>query len=623
MKNNLLGQLLEQRGESLNDAPSYSNLGQLIRRAGVRGGAEFERIKALPKRDWETDPRLEELIDALTDWLLVRETPCEGGSWERGVCSVCFSPRRLRRHQAKALQELHDYGRLLADFPVGEGKTLVSFLAPVVLAHSLDTTPEHLRPLLLLPANLEGKTIKEFRLLANHWGGYRKTERLSYEKLSRKKQVDFLDRYEPLLIMADEAYALKNPRGARAKRIRRYRKARPEVAFLPLTGTFFKDTIHDYAHLSEWALRDLSPVPHHEGDAYVELMDWGNAVDVDPKEARLAAGMLAEFCPSPPQSIDELRAALAIRRNQTPGWVRVSSSGVDASLTLQGLKFDDYAAHVEGKFKALRESYETPDGIAFTEPSKLWNYLKCCSSGFWYRYDPLPPEHWKDARRTWGAFVRDILKYNKQRWDTGEQVALACYQGKLDSYGAFEEWSKVKSEYIPEDHKHTEWFDDSFIEWCVKWLESEKSLLFTSQIAVGERLKKLTGLPYFHTGGLDPDFGSIEDWRGGPAIASVDSNKKGRNIQHLWHKACVVGGLASGPDAEQLIGRLHRPGTRADVVEFTFPYGCLEVFETIHRAREQAKAADNPMHKLIRCDFLVENLLDAEAWKGQRWQKSS
>lgn len=247
----------------------------------------------------------------------------------------------------------------------------------------------------------------------------------------------------------------------------------------------------------------------------------------------------------------------------------------------------------------------------------------CCSSGFWYRYDPLPPTVWKEARREWGKFVRDIIAHNKHHWDTGFQIALACQQGKLASYGVYEEWEKVKGLYNPEDHKQTEWFDDSFIKWCVKWLEKEKSVLFTSQIAVGQRLKKITGLPYFHHGGIDSDFGSIEDWKGGPAIASVDSNKRGRNIQHLWHKACVVGGLSSGPDAEQLLGRLHRSGTEADVVEFTFPYGCLEVFETLHKAREQAKFADNPLHKLILSDFLVESLKDAERWKGARWQKSS
>lgn len=625
MPNLLLTQLLSQRGETLGDTLSYSNLGKLVRRSGVTGRAEFARIRALPRRTWEDDPQLEELTDAITRWLLVKKDPCPGGLWQERkggvVCSVCRSPRRLRPHQAKGLQELHDYGHFFADFPVGEGKTLVSFLAPVVLARSLGV--DEVKTLLLLPANLEGKTVKEFRNLAHHWGGYRSIERLSYEKFSRLKQVDFLERFQPRLIMADEAYALKNASGARAKRIRRYRKTHPDVVFLPLTGTPWKDSLHDYAHLSEWALKELSPVPHHTDDSYVELCDWANCVDVTPRETRLAAGVLAAFCPSPPQSVDDVRAGLAVWRNQTPGWVRVSSSGVDASLTLQGHKFDSFPSHVDDKFKALRESYETPDGLAFTEPAKLWSYLMCCSAGFWYRYDPQPPEDWKKARRAWGAFVRDIIHHNRQQWDTEGQISLACKQGKLASYGVYEDWMKVKGQYRPEDHKRTEWFDDSFIQWCVEWMDKTKSVLFTSLIAVGDRLKKETGRPYFHEGGLDPDFGTIEDWKGGAAIASVGSNKKGRNIQHLWHKACVVGGLTSAPDAEQLIGRLHRPGTEADVVEYTLPYGCLEVFETLHKSREQAKFADNPHHKLCMSDFLVESSLEAERWKGSRWQKSS
>jgi len=644
----LLHRLLAAKGEKLEDTLSYSNLGKLVRRTGVRGGSEFDRIKALPRRIWEEDPDLERLIDGLTERLLYNKDACPGHVWiericskckkhDKGlckgakwiapkggvVCSGCKSPRRLRPHQAKGLQELHDYGRLLADFPVGEGKTLVSFVAPVVLAMGLGCTPEELAPVLLLPANLEGKTVKEFARLACHWDGYRKIERLSYEKLSREKQVNYFERMQPKLVLADEAYALKNVSGARAKRLRRWLESAPTTVFLPLTGTPWKDTVHDYAHLSEWALKDLSPVPHHKDGAYLELADWANCVDVEPRETRLAAGVLAEFCKTPPTSVEDVRAALAVWRNQTPSWVRVSSSGVDASLTLQGVKFDDYPAHVEQKFKRLRESYETPDGLAFTEPSKQHNYLKCCSSEFWYRYDPPPPERWKKARRAWGSLVRDTIAHNKHHWDTELQVARACARGQLVHHGVYSDWVKIRPSYNPEDHKLTEWFGDSFIQWCIKWLEKEKSILFTSQIAVGERLKAETGLPYFHNGGLDPQFGSIEDWKGGPCIASVDSNKKGRNIQHLWHKACVVGGLASGPDAEQLIGRLHRPGTEADVVEYTFPYGCLEVFETLHRSREQAKFADSPTHKLILGDFLVESLDDSAKWKGSRWQKSS
>lgn len=627
-QNRLLSQLLGQTGESLSDAVSYSSLGKLVRRHGVKGGLEYERIKNLPKRDWEQDPELKQLIDALTDRLLVNKDPCKGGEWVKrqgGVtCSICRSPQRLRPHQAKGLGELYDFGKFLADFPVGEGKTLVSFLAPVVLALRLEVPVEEVRPLLLLPANLDDKTVKEFKNLANHWDGYRRIERLSYEKFSREKQVDFLERYSPRLIMADEAYALKNPSGPRAKRLRRYMKAQPDTCFLPLTGTPWKDSLRDYAHLSEWALKDLSPVPHHTGAAFVEMCDWANAIDVKPRETRLAPGVLAEFCQSEPQSVDDVRAALCIRRNQTPGWLRVNTSGVDASLEIIGHKFDKYPAHVEDKFEALREKpYQTPDGLVFTEPQKLWNYLKCCSAGFWYRYDPPPPEAWKKARRQWGSFVWDVLAHNKQQWDTEFQVAQACARGQLKHGGLYEHWKKIKPTYRPEDHKRTEWFDDSFLQWCVKWLEKEKSILFTSFIAVGERLKKETGLPYFHEGGIDPTHGSIEDWKGGPCIASVDSNKKGRNIQHLWHQACVVGGLTSGPDAEQLIGRLHRPGTEADLVKYTFPYGCLEVFETLHKAREQAKFADNANHKLMVCDFLVESLEDAQDWKGARWQKSS
>lgn len=589
---------LAQLGLTRADLKANTNEGKAVRRYGVRPGQEHSRIKTLPRRRWEESPDLEQFIEAMTAWL---KTP-------QGT-------QRLRPHQAVGLQELHDYGRFVADFPVGEGKTLVTFLAPVVL--------EAQRPLLLVPANLVEKTFKEFRKLAEHWNGRRDIEILSYEKLSREKQADFLERFQPDLILCDEVYSLKSTRSGRTKRVKRYMKAHPETKFLPLSGTFWKNSVHDYAHISEWAMKDLSPVPHTQGAAFMELQEWANAVDVKPKEQRMAAGALAEFCSTPPVTVDDVRAALAKRRNETPGWVRVSSRGVDASLVLQGIKFDEYTSDIDKKFADLRENWQTPTGIVFAEPQKLWQYLRQCSMEFEYFLDPQPPEEWLLCRKAAGAFVRDILStnYRNRHFDTEMQVWLACARGEIIHHGLYDRWKAVRPLYDPAKHRHTHWFGDSVLKRCLAWLESEKGVLFTPFVAVGQKLQEMSGLPYFAEGGLDSKFGSIEDYKGGPCIASLESNKRGRNLQDRWSRALVVGGVGSGPDAEQLIGRMHRTGQEADAVQYDFLYGCIETLEQLYKAKEEAKFSNDPNHKLILGDWNIDELEDVEEPGSARWCK--
>ena len=72
---------------------------------------------------------------------------------------------------------------------------------------------------------------------------------------------------------------------------------------------------------------------------------------------------------------------------------------------------------------------------------------------------------------------------------------------------------------------------------------------------------------------------------------------------------------------KQLIGRFHRSGQEEDEVEFTFSYGCLETLEALYKARRDAPFADDPYHKLLVGDWLVDSLEDAEEWTGARWEK--
>ena len=160
--------------------PTNSKLGKLIRESGVVRSVEFRRIAALPRRDWEKDPHLEELRILLTQHL---KKPT--GTME------------LKPNQAAALRDLADYGGLFGPQCCGAGKTLVTLLAPVVLKAQ--------RPLLLVPASVRDQTLRKvLPQMRKHWRLHPMLRVESYTAISLEKNSNLLENYAPDLILADE-----------------------------------------------------------------------------------------------------------------------------------------------------------------------------------------------------------------------------------------------------------------------------------------------------------------------------------------------------------------------------------------------------------------------------------
>jgi len=188
-----LTSMLARVGKSKDDFRPQSNIGRLFRRHGVEKTPELDRIRRLPMRTWEDDPGLEQLCLDMTDWL------------RRPGGSMVLWPV-----QAKALEELHDWGGMLGPIPVGKGKTIVSYLGGIVAGA--------VRPLLLVPAKLRKKTKREFLELKRHWHAV-KPAILSYEEIGRDAGWDKLEVINPDLVVMDECFpggtTIKCPEGAR------------------------------------------------------------------------------------------------------------------------------------------------------------------------------------------------------------------------------------------------------------------------------------------------------------------------------------------------------------------------------------------------------------------------
>lgn len=509
---------------------------------GISRTADFRRIEGIPRRRWEDAEDLDELIVNLNDFLRTPEGTME-----------------LWPVQAAALRDLHDYRGLVGPIPVGEGKALISLLAPVVL--------ESKRPLLLVPAKVREQThrkvIPEMR---KHWRLHPRLKIMGYSELSLEKNKNFLETYQPDLIIADEAHSLAHKSAGRTKRVVRYMREFQNTIFVPLSGTITRKGLRDYWHMVLWALKPiLCPLPLR----WNELQDWGDAIDADvPEEKRMAPGALKRFClPG-----DNIRQGFMRRFTETPGVVGVKTSNVKASLYLHEKKVKSSGVVHSSLFK-MQTDWETPYGDMITEAVDLARKLTELSTGFFYRWDPEPPEEWLRARKEWKHYVRETLRYNKRKLDTELQVWNE--QENADQpLGIWSEWKKIRKTF--EINTVPVWVDDYMVKDAAQWLEKNDGIVWTSHVAFAKKLAEYSGKPYFGAGKQ----ASIEilDARG-PIIASVNAHSEGKNLQHQWAKNLIICPAPSGQVNEQLMGRTHRRHQREDEVTFEW-YMHTDIFRS-------------------------------------------
>ncbi len=413
---------------------------------------EFERIFNLPRRKWEERALAHDLCARMTRAFSIRGNPYE-----------------LRPIQAAALADGHDLRGLLAPMSVGTGKTLVSYLLPAII-------PGIQRPLLILPAALEKKTWREFKILQKHWICHPDfmTEKkfkecvITYQALSRENGKKELQDRRPDILICDEAHKIANRDASCTKSVSRFMVANPETIFCAMSGTITKRSIADYWHLIFWALRHNMPLPRSEA----EMLKWSEALDERKIEAvsRIGAGALMHFVAKEdlPQAAERtvpvgrtqqmpefyfenqlaaVRKGYQRRLQESPGVVSSTEQSVACSLTFRRLQVD-LSPQVLEHFKALRTRPATsPNGDILTTPMEVWRVAREIACDFYYEWQPPPPSDWMGARSTWNWFCREICyqdgslhaQYAHLHLDSPMQVARAVTGASLVEYETDEE----------------------------------------------------------------------------------------------------------------------------------------------------------------------------------------
>lgn len=557
----------------------------------VQRSRELARILGLPRRTWEA--QAEALAGSLTAAL---KTP-------EGTMS-------LRPVQAAALGELFDHGGLVAQLRVGAGKTLISALAGPVL--DLHPQPAR-RPMLVVPAALREKTISEFRDAQAHFR-LKPIRIVSYSELSVVSGAQMLDSYQPDLIILDEAQKAKDPKAACTKRLHRYivaaRKEGKPLRVLAMSGTVAKRSLWDFWHIVHWCLPHLMPLPVD----YHEASDWAAALDEKVAEfERVEPGALLELCSPedivPGDVLATARRGVRRRMFETPGMMATTDPGIACSLYVIGVELEP-PPELDDCFQKLRQDWETPDGWPIAEAVALWRHARELALGFYYKWEPRPPTEWLARRKAWCQAVRDILTHNRRQLDTELQVALEIREAIKDgrhheAKGEYQAWHDIRDTFLP--NTVPVWVSEHALNWCAKWGHTHHGIIWTEHSAFATELSKRSTLDYYGPQGL---CGTRPIEKANPKkslIASIAANSTGRNLQ-AWNRALVTSAPPTGTLWEQMLGRIHRDGQKADEVVYEVILGCAEQIAGLEQAKKDCLYHTNllgtPM-KLGYADLVV------------------
>lgn len=558
---------------------------------------DIDRVLALPRRpvvDLDGSVTAEALVYMMTTELALPPRQCR--CRELGYpCALTLRPA-----QAWALYEARRRGGLLAPIGVGHGKTLINFLVTLVI--------EGCRlAVLLIPPEHREQTKAAYTRWREHfrvpsirmgeWGhivpGMPVVQVIPYSVFSRPESTRALEKLEPDLVIADEAHRLRSRDTARTGRLLRYFADHPQTRLCCWSGSFLKNSIRNFAHLSAVALRDGSPLPVDPE----EVERWAAAVD--PNDRDVPAGALARLI-GPGQ---DLYTALHLRLVQTEGVVSTKSSACDATLNIFEREAPVIPDSLAAVLREFRVTNVRPDDEWLNDALEISRCARQLACGFYYRWKfprGEPPElieRWREARKCWAREVRAKMREHAPFLDSPnllEQAASRFFRA-LDptdeapcwnSY-SYREWHDVCDLVQPQPD--AVWLDDYLAADCAAWAGEHRGIIWCQHTVFARRVAKLAGIP-LHLGGATAEQRILAE-RGQTAIvASLKSHGTGRDGLQLHFTEQIFPNPPESNDAwEQPLGRLHRPGQTSDEVTAYVYRHTGELCEAFDKALMQAR----------------------------------
>jgi hypothetical protein len=534
--------------------------------------------------------------------------------------------------QAWVLYEAPLAGGLLGAVGVGHGKTGLDILSPMVMNCKL--------AVLLVPPNLKQQLVDAYELWAEHFDvpslvlegkgrinpGKPVLHVVAYSKFSRPESTNLLEQLAPDLIILDEAHRWRHPDTATTSRGLRYFYNHSECRLCCWSGTLTDKSIKDYAHLAAIALRERSPLPI---DPQV-VEQWSCAVDPD---GQGMPGALRALC----MPGETLYKGFGRRLTETQGVVTTRAGAINAAINLHERKAPPLPHALEVMLNTLREANVRPDGEELIDQLEVAKNARQLACGFYYRwrFPRGEPEElileWFETRKNWHKELREKLRARQEHLDSEQlcrNAAVRFYAeqetGVRHSKGGHRDgtpplpvwesdWWPAWRDIADRVYHETEavWVDDFLALDAAAWAKQHKGVVWYEHEAFGRRVAELSGLPMYG-GGDEAATALVRETGKRSVVVSMQAHGTGRDgMQHIWREQLVANPRSSATAWEQLLGRLHRIGQRADEVDTYVYRHTQEMQDAIDKAVVRAKYIEGTMttsQKLLvaNCTFSLD-----------------
>lgn len=572
----------------------------------------------------------------------------------------------LNAIQSWMLREAPRVGGALGFIAVGAGKTALGILTPlaftdcklaVILAEPSQRTHyrafylrmrEHFRvPSMVFDDQLAGFTVP----------GTPPLHFLPYSKLSHPSSTDLLDRLNPDVIIADEAHrvAAVSSRTRRvlrfltakiAQRERDLREGKPvmdrAVRFVAWSGTLESRSIRDTQHLAAHALGTGSPLPldPEVANEWSAVIDPSNQPDRSSPTAKslqrafigreIDSTTLVEILTGSGES--KLRSGYCKRRTETPGIISTTSSSIGAALYMS-LRPTPKMPEAIKKALTMVRAGERPDGDLLVDQSEIVRCVRDVASGYFYywKFDPKTPdsliEEWFRRRKLWAKELRAKLQRAEVHLDSPLLCTNAAirywakekYTGELPVWASetWPAWAEIKDQ-VPHEAR-VQWIGDGTPEAAdpnthpgyylardaAKWAKDNLGVVWYLSDPFGRKVAELAGLPC-HGGGPDAEKNILSEKGNRSIVASIIAHGAGRDgLQRLFSTQLITQMSSSNLRIEQLLGRLHREGQKADAITTQIYLPVAETTEAFRKVLAQAEfnyAMTGNEQKILLCD---------------------
>ena len=366
----------------------------------------------------------------------------------------------------------------------------------------------------------------------------------------------------------------------------------------------------------------------------------------------IAAQSIASLIAGGNKPEEEIRRGFQKRRTETIGVITATASTIGASIYFEERKAPKMPQAVREALTKVREEGLRPDGDLIVEQTMQKQIAREVALGFYYYWAFLnnkctcPPsrypickgclliEEWFLKRKAYGRELRDRLLHGEAHLDSPKLCMNAAVRAiedtskpaGLDAYcvNCRAAWPCGKTSHLPawvsehwpawgeirnkvQHEQRVRWIGQETLtspaildenghivgEYMARdaaaWAQKNKAVLWYINVAFGEKVAKLAGLPC-HGGGPDSETAIRAETGKRSIVASLKAWGKGLDgLQNKFAEQFFLEMPSSNRIMEQALGRLHRLGQRADVVKTHYYAHVQETRDAIRKVLTRAE----------------------------------